>query len=223
MYQNSKPGPVRSTADLKPLPRGRHKLDSAALKAERRERLVEAMRDLLAERGYAATTVPDVVARARVSRNAFYEFFQDKEDCYLALCVAYGKSLHRIAIGHMASNDWRTVLRQGLHDYLLWWQERADFARTYFVEAPLVSGAALAEREKTYLPFEAMFSNLAALIRQQNPKTPPLPARVPRMLVLAVMGILAEEVRAGRENQLVQMEDDLFFMTVNLLAGKGGA
>ena len=69
-----------------PLPRGRHKLAPDDVRASQRERLVRAMLETVAERGYEATTVPDVVARARVSRNAFYEFFDDKIDCFIAAC-----------------------------------------------------------------------------------------------------------------------------------------
>ena len=54
-----------------PLPRGRHKLGAEAVRASQRERLIRAMLETVAERGYEATTVPEVVARARVSRNAF--------------------------------------------------------------------------------------------------------------------------------------------------------
>ena len=34
----------------------------------------------------AGEMVDQVVARARVSRNAFYELWRDKTDCFIALC-----------------------------------------------------------------------------------------------------------------------------------------
>jgi AcrR family transcriptional regulator len=49
-----------------------------------RTRILRAMAETLAERGYAATTVSQVVARAGVSSATFYELFHDKEDCLLA-------------------------------------------------------------------------------------------------------------------------------------------
>ena len=67
-----------------PLPRGRHKLGADTVRASQRERLIRAMLETVAEQGYEATTVPRVVARARVSRNAFYEFFDDKTSCFIA-------------------------------------------------------------------------------------------------------------------------------------------
>ena len=69
-----------------PLPRGRHNLPLSVVRASQRERLLHAMLECVADRGYEATTVPGVVAAAKVSRNAFYALFADKADCFLALC-----------------------------------------------------------------------------------------------------------------------------------------
>lgn len=53
---------------------------------ETRDRLMRAMSQSLIEKGYAQTTVADVVERARVSRRTFYEEFDDRGDCLLAIC-----------------------------------------------------------------------------------------------------------------------------------------
>jgi AcrR family transcriptional regulator len=50
-----------------------------------RERLIAAMAVSIEERGYRETTVADVVRIARTSRRNFYEHFQDREACFLAL------------------------------------------------------------------------------------------------------------------------------------------
>jgi AcrR family transcriptional regulator len=46
--------------------------------------MLEAIADAVAENGYARTSVADVIARAGVSRETFYQQFADKEDCFLA-------------------------------------------------------------------------------------------------------------------------------------------
>src|SRR5690348_1387422 len=74
------------TASAETLPRGRHKLSREDVRDSQRKRLVVAMLDLVAERGYEATSVSDVVAAARVSRQAFYDLFADKAGCYLEAC-----------------------------------------------------------------------------------------------------------------------------------------
>lgn len=50
-----------------------------------RQRLVDALAASIADIGYSATTVADIVRRARTSRRTFYEHFSDREGCLVAL------------------------------------------------------------------------------------------------------------------------------------------
>jgi AcrR family transcriptional regulator len=62
-------------------------------RSEQRERILLAARDVFATRGYAGAAVDEIVARARVSRTTFYVFFENKEECLLAV---YRLGLERI-------------------------------------------------------------------------------------------------------------------------------
>jgi AcrR family transcriptional regulator len=53
--------------------------------AGHRERLIAAMAASIEEKGYRDTTVADVVRIARTSRRNFYEHFEDRDACFLAL------------------------------------------------------------------------------------------------------------------------------------------
>lgn len=57
----------------------------AVRRGEQRERLLAAGRDVFAERGFAQAGIDEIVARARVSRTSFYEHFDNKEECLLAV------------------------------------------------------------------------------------------------------------------------------------------
>jgi AcrR family transcriptional regulator len=59
----------------------------------RRERLLGALVDQVAQSGYQATTIAQITASARVSRTTFYEHFADKQDCFL---VAYRELAGRL-------------------------------------------------------------------------------------------------------------------------------
>jgi AcrR family transcriptional regulator len=52
---------------------------------DHRERLIAAMAQSIEEKGYRETTVADVVRLARTSRRTFYEHFDDRAGCFLAL------------------------------------------------------------------------------------------------------------------------------------------
>src|SRR5687768_18574853 len=75
------------------LPRGTHGLDRDVVEASQRTRLLEAVGRAVAERGYAAATIDDVVRRAGVSKKTFYEHFADKQDCFLAAYEAASEEL----------------------------------------------------------------------------------------------------------------------------------
>jgi AcrR family transcriptional regulator len=50
-----------------------------------RERLINAIAESIEAKGYRETTVADVVRIAHTSRRTFYEHFEDRDACYLAL------------------------------------------------------------------------------------------------------------------------------------------
>jgi AcrR family transcriptional regulator len=66
------------------LPRGRHRLTRAQVADAQRARMMTAMADAMTERGYVGTTVGDVLARAGVSRETFYQQFSSKLDCFMS-------------------------------------------------------------------------------------------------------------------------------------------
>src|ERR1700755_3613290 len=66
------------------LPAGRHGLPREFIAQNQRERIITALVDTVAERGYNATTVANITKAASVSRRTFYEHFADKEACFLA-------------------------------------------------------------------------------------------------------------------------------------------
>src|SRR5947209_2847556 len=51
------------------------------------------MASSIAEKGYRETTVADVVRIARTSRRTFYEHFEDRESCFLALFDAINDAM----------------------------------------------------------------------------------------------------------------------------------
>ncbi|MCB8914601.1 MAG: TetR/AcrR family transcriptional regulator [Thermoleophilales bacterium] len=132
-----------------PLPRGRHRLPADVVRASQRERLLRAMLALVAENGYHATSVPDVVTRARVSRSAFYQEFDGKLDCFLVLCDERSRGMIEEvleAAGDFGDRPWQEVIAGGMDAYLRWWRDRPEFARAFLVELPTVGTVGLEYR-----------------------------------------------------------------------------
>src|SRR3954449_6074865 len=154
-----------------PLPRGRHKLPREAVRASQRERLLRAMGELVGERGYDATTVPQVIAAARVSSNTFYSFFADKTDCFIALCEQQGDQLLEALTVDPPEDvqDGIELLNLGIRTYLSWWRDQPAMARAYFIELPAAGTRALEERERQYARFEQIHRAMAERARTLFP------------------------------------------------------
>jgi TetR/AcrR family transcriptional regulator len=63
----------------------KNKSDIKSIKFGTRERLLETASHLFAEKGYASTSVREIVARAGVSKPVLYYYFQSKEGLYYAI------------------------------------------------------------------------------------------------------------------------------------------
>ena len=114
-----------------------------------RGRLRFAIAQVVAEKGYSAATVADIVDRASVSRSTFYEQFPDKESCFLA-AFDFGVEF---VLGRMAEaweqlgpgQDWRAHVRSDLAAYLGVVAAEPALARALHVEV-LAAGAGDARR-----------------------------------------------------------------------------
>ena len=60
-------------------------LDAEERRALRREQLLDAALELVATKGYASTSIEQICQTAYVATRSFYELFDGKEGCYLAL------------------------------------------------------------------------------------------------------------------------------------------
>jgi AcrR family transcriptional regulator len=121
-----------------------------------RERLVLGMVAAVAERGYAATTITDVVRHARVSRRTFYEHFADKEACFLAAYDAVSDAvLADIAGAAEEASGWEARILAGVDAYLHALAAEPAVARVFTVEILSAGPTALARRREVLRRFAA--------------------------------------------------------------------
>ncbi|HWX46406.1 MAG TPA: TetR/AcrR family transcriptional regulator [Solirubrobacteraceae bacterium] len=97
------------------LPRGENGTSRSFVVHSQRERILDAVTNLTARKGYAALTVEGIAAEAAVSLQAFYEHFKDKEDAFLvAYEIGHDKALALVEQAYAAEEDWRYGVRAGL-------------------------------------------------------------------------------------------------------------
>jgi AcrR family transcriptional regulator len=185
-------------------------LAAAAAGPNHRERLVLGMVAAVAERGYGATTITDVVRHARVSRRTFYEHFSDKEACFLAAYDAVSDGvLGEIAAVAPAGAGWEEQIIAGVHAYLHALAEQPAVARVFTVDILGAGPAALARRRAVLRRFAThVQGQVAAAIAGGAPVTP-----LADTAALALVGAIHELVLAALEEdrgaELPALEDDV--------------
>jgi AcrR family transcriptional regulator len=103
---------------------------------KRRRRIGDAALVLFATRGYNATSVEEIVERARMSKSAFYEFFTSKEDCFRELLELEGGALiHDVLASAATGHDHHERLRLGITTFVRSCFERSAVARLLIVES----------------------------------------------------------------------------------------
>ena len=102
----------------------------------RRQRIADAALSLFATRGYNVTPVDEIVARAKASKSAFYEFFPSKEYCFRELLEQEGGVLiHEVLADAATGHNHRERLRLGISRFVHSCFERSSVARLLIVES----------------------------------------------------------------------------------------
>jgi len=208
-------GEARATASPR-LPAGRHGLPREFVAQNQRERIVTALVDTVAERGYNATTVANITKAASVSRRTFYEHFADKEACFLA---AYEMVADHIAVSMRSAaeafDEWPQQVRASLATLLRFLAGEPELARLYLIE-PVAAGGQIAARHR------ASMQDLIEILKAGRPRhggDQPLPEATEETLVGGIVSLIVREISAGRTDQLETLLPDLVELSLALYVG----
>ncbi len=103
---SSSASPERS-ARYRPLPTGMHGLDPEVVQRDQRDRLRNALIELIAEKGYPAVRILDLTKLARVSQPTFYSLFTDKEDLFVSTLDEISEQTFKAVLGAYGRRDAR--------------------------------------------------------------------------------------------------------------------
>lgn len=202
------------------LPRGAHGLDPDVVLASQRTRLLEAVGQAVAEKGYAGATIDDIVRGAGVSKKTFYDHFRDKLDCFLAAYeTASDELLTRLREAQSGPEGWLERTRAGIAAYLRWLAAEPALARVFLIEVAAAGPVAAERRERIRDRYADVLRELQDDVRAEIPALPTLPAEVFHALVAAVDELVVRRIRESDARALPELEPVLLYLQVALLAG----
>jgi len=193
------------------LPAGRHGLPHEFVVQNQRERIITALVDTVAERGYKATTVAEITGAASVSRRTFYEHFAGKEECFIAA--------HEMIADHVVESmdaatevfdDWPEKVKAALATMLRFLSAEPELARVYAFE-PIAAGGKIAAKHNEST------RGLIELLKAGRPihaGDRPLPDVTEETLVAGIFSLIVREIIAGRTAELENLLPALVELTL---------
>ncbi len=175
--------------------------------SHQRARIHAAMIELVAERGYGAVKVRELVGLAGVSARTFYEHFADKDECFLR---TYGlivrRSTKEVGAAQKDCHDWREQLRLAFCAWADGIAREPRAARLALVEA--FAGWARGARADA-----PRGGALRGDDRDRASPARPTPCRCRRWSIKGIVAGLHRVARAqllaGREHELPGLADEL--------------
>lgn len=167
--------PFESPGTPDVLPRGAHGLDREVVMASQRGRLLTALVDEVADQGFYAVTIADIVKRAGTAKRTFYEHFEDKDDCYRQAFEAGSTVIiSEIVKAADAEPDPINRIEVGVRAYLQALLDLPNFARLYLSSA----GSSDPEIAKSWITWISLLADgmvaWRSESREKHPEMPPL-------------------------------------------------
>lgn len=203
----------------RPLP-GRQPLSREFIAHHQRVRIINGLALEVSEKGYRAVTIADIVKRAGVARNTFYENFSSKEACFRAAQqYAMASALEEVVVRAGEIDDWPRQVEAGLTAFLAFVAREPALSRTCMVEALAAGPASVRYYEESLQAFVSLFK----LGRGVSPHGEALPETLEEALIGGVFWILYQRLVLGETDLIEELLPELVEFTLAPYLGAGAA
>jgi AcrR family transcriptional regulator len=203
------------------LPSGRHDLPRDLVVKSQRERIVDATAAIVAEKGFAGLTIPEIASRANVSHETFYEMYPTKHDAFLgAQKVGLHQALRVTVEAYEAhEGEWHEGIAAGMHALSEYVCSEPSHAHLTLVDTFGASPEAIEIRENALRAFTVYL--------QPGFEHAPSHIDVPQIAAQAVAGgiwqVLHHYIEQRRVHELCDAASQLIFLTLNPFLGPEAA
>jgi len=196
--------------NIEVLPRRPHTTVREELRASQRGRLICAVADSVATKGYAATSVADILVLAGVSRRTFYEHFQDKEACFLAAYDTGAEAIYEAMTGAVDGlQSWQEILDSVLSTWLEFLQADTAFTRAYMIEFWAAGDPARERWKKRRDRTAGLLRALHERAREEDPAVVPVSDTLIAAVVGGVNRVVISHVLADSSAPLTSLKPEL--------------
>jgi AcrR family transcriptional regulator len=177
------------------------RLPAEEVTRNQRERLFAALVAVVAEKGYEATRVEDLLELSGVSRSAFYEHFDDKQDCLMAAVESFlGPTIGAIAESN-GQPPGEEKARQAFEALIRLIVDQAAAARMCFVEIFAAGPEAVEQIDRAIDTFEGF---IAASL-EEMPGRKEMPPEIVRAMIGGLRKVIHTRLYRKEEAELIEL------------------
>lgn len=174
-----------------------------------RGRILNALAEACAAKGYPAVTIADICKGAGVSRATFYELFRDKDDCFEATMeLALAEAMSAIGGAYSADKPWPTMVRDATAALLRLLAERPAFARAAMVDAPASGERAF----ELYAGGKRVLQVLLDRGREDPVEEEAIPTSAGRAALSGAEALIVGQILAGNAERLPELLPDIVYI-----------
>jgi AcrR family transcriptional regulator len=218
--ENGRAGPMASERARQAegrLPSGRHDLPRQFIVKNQRERIVDATAAIVAEKGLAGLTIPEIARRANVSHQTFYEMYPTKHDAFLG---AQKVGLHQalavtVQAYEMQRDDWPLGVAAGVRALLQYLASEPAHAHLTVVDTFAASPLAIEIRDTGLHAF-------AAYLQPGFHHTPAgrsVPAIAPEAVAGGIWQVLHNHIERGCVQDIASLAPQLVYVALTPFVG----
>jgi AcrR family transcriptional regulator len=177
--------------------------------AGHRARLTAGLAAAIAEKGYAAVTIADVVRVARVSKRTFYEHFADKEACFLALYAETSDELIELIAtsAAVAPGPWEARIGAAARAYFERVADEPELIRAAMLEIQAAGPRARVLRREVTRRYAEQLRALSAAAEAEGAGVSALTPALATAVVGGLNELMLEAVEAGQADRMGELAD----------------
>jgi AcrR family transcriptional regulator len=203
------------------LPSGRSDLPREAIVANQQERIVDATAAIVAEKGLAALTIPEIARRASVSHQTFYDIYPSKHDAFLG---AQKVGMHQaLTMGVEAWEaqmpDWPRAIAAGMRAVIDYVVSEPAHAHLSIVDGFGASPETIETRDQILSAFATYFDPGY----ERAPKGADIPAVAAEAVVGGCWQVLHYYIESDRINELPAASPQMTYMLLTPFLGPSEA
>lgn len=163
-----------------------------------RQRLLDGLASAIEANGYRTTTVADIVRAARTSRRTFYEHFDSKEACFVALLTDANRDMIlQISAAVDQRARWTTQVRQAVAAWIACTESRPAITLSWIRDVPSLGTAARELQRDVMAALVTMIQTLCDTEEWRSVRTEPVSDQLALMLLGGLRELSATIVENG--------------------------